>query len=207
MPPPPPPLDASDGPADASSGPVLVIDPAARNDSATIDLTAAGASDWTERHVGTDLGNRCAPCAHLLDTLRSSAATVFAYSIDTRQFLWSNGAPTASGSMTGGLYTEGVGSAFSTGAATTPARQLLTLHVDTFNAGASITANIDGSGIAPATLTIPAKSGTAPYAIRIHFAAPNGLRLAVTFAETVAVPVDGDIGNIAVSAVTLAPDP
>jgi hypothetical protein len=195
--------------ADAGLVPFLVADPPELENDETIDLTAEGSVDWVQRS-SVSTSNRCAACPPLLGDL-ASVATVHEYDDDTRTFVWKNGKPAVTGSEHGGVYVKGVGSGFLVTALAAPERRVLTLYTDTFYASAVFTATLQGTSLPPAAVACKMIAGAALYAVRFHFAAPEGATLLVAYGETGELPVpdagDETVGNVAISAATLAPDP
>jgi hypothetical protein len=205
----PPPADASaDAPVDAAdSAPpdFLAIDTPVSDMNEVVDLSARGTLDWLELHqMGQP--NRCATCMQLLQA-PTSTAVLDPYTQDDRTWNWSNGAPVAMSSMSGGVYAEGVGTSIVLRTEAAPSKRVLSLWLDTFNTGATIQAAIDGTSLATQSVMLAELPNAPRYAVNVHFAAAAGHTLVVTFTETSAIPLDGDSGNIAFSAMTLAADP
>ncbi|MDB4997644.1 MAG: hypothetical protein JWM74_5076 [Myxococcaceae bacterium] len=196
---------SSDG-GDAAATAFLSIDPPIATVRGTYDLTALGDLDWvqwTKSRV-----TKCAPCTTRIGSL-ASAGQAIAYTDDARQFTWSNGTPIATAAVSEGIYVVGVGSHFDFTVDAAPARAVLTFDVDTFFAGAALSAQLDGVTVAAQKVVAPPVTGTALYAIKVHFNAPAGsvLHLSWTMNADLLVGTDaGDTANIAVIAATLGAD-
>jgi len=195
---------AADGEAGAS-GASLSIDPHVEPNVA-YDLTALGPIDWTE--WAKALTVRCGPCAvPRIGTLQYMPPGI-GYSDDSRTFTWNNGAPTAAGSTHSGTFIVGEGHSFDLDVAAAPALALLTIHVDTYRAGASITVRIDGAQVAPQHVDLPAMDSGVAYGIDVRFSGPIGSSLHVTYTMTTDLSANSmDVANIAMIAATLAPAP
>jgi hypothetical protein len=191
--------------ADAGPAAFLSIDSAETTSGSTFDLTALGPLDWTQwtRSAVT----RCAPCTPRISALTITGQAI-RYADDLRMFRWTNGTPVAIGSSTEGVFVDAVGDHFDLVVDAAPARAVLTLHVDTFYAGATLSAEIAGAGLVPQKVVFPAVDMSALYAIKVHFSGPAGLSAHLTWSMTDArMPPDpGDRGNIAIIAATLAPE-
>lgn len=194
--------------ADAAPTAFLSIEGPLDEDGGMFDLTALGALDWeqwTQARV-----SRCAPCAPRIGTL-ATTAQIFGYNDDPRRFTWTNGTPAATGSVIDGLYIKGVGHQFDLPVDAEPARGVLTVHVDTFYAGATFSARIDGVGLGVQQVVVPPLNGPVTYAIKVHFYAPAGSTLRLTWLMTadllLGVPDASASANVAIVAATLAADP
>ncbi|MDB4936654.1 MAG: hypothetical protein JWP87_3626 [Labilithrix sp.] len=198
---------ADAGAADAPAA-FLSIDPPVDATGGTFDLTALGGLDWEQWRQGRV--SRCAPCAQRIGTL-VTAAPLVSYTDDPRRFKWTNGTPVATGSVTEGIYIVGVGHHFDLPIDATPTPSVLSVQVDTFYAGATFSAQIDGVGLGAKQVVIPPLKGPVLYAINVHFYAPAGSSLHVAWSMTAdlldGVPDAGDTANIAIIAATLAADP
>jgi hypothetical protein len=197
-------LDGADG--DAADGAFLSIDPPTPDVGTSFDLTALGDLDWvqwTKSRV-----TKCAPCTTRIGAL-ANTGVLTPYGDDPRRFTWTNGAPGATGASREGIYIVDVGGHFDFTVDAGPARAALEVHVDTYYTGATLTAQLDGAGAAQKVL-IPPLVETQPYAVKVHFSAPAGavLHLSWTISADLLAGTDagGDRANFAVIAATLAAD-
>ncbi len=196
---------AADADADAAPADTLALEAATEDPNDIVDLSARGTLDWVEIHVPTQ-PDRCATCMQLL-LGPTSGATLQPYIGDTRTWIWTNGTPKAMGTLHGGVYVENVGSSILVTAPTAPTKRLLTAWIDTYNVGAKLQASIDGTALTPQTVTLAELPNAVRYTVKVHFAAAAGHTLALSFLETSAIALDGDKGNAAFSAMTLAAEP
>jgi hypothetical protein len=190
------------GNADSGTVSTLSIEIADEADG-TFDLTKLGKLDWLEAHeVPKSAWTRCGPCPRSILELRTPMKR-FSFGDDGRRaFTWSNGTPDESGTMNGGLYVEEIGSAFVLDVAPNGTPELLSLHLNTYFAGAKVEATVDGL---TKSVDLKAQKSTPIFLVRVRFRAPATAKLVVTYSETtILTPEPGEVPNIAFSAVTLA---
>lgn len=202
-------VDAADATADAPAAPSVVMQTPVRADTESVDLTALGTLDWTQR--GQTAGDRCAPCTPWIGALMS-AQTMDAYNDDVRIVTWSNGTPRASASVHDGLYVEGSGSAFTMRVKYPGQPSRLTVWFDTFWSGGELRAQLEGDASTLQKAQVSALPGNARYHVAIDFVAAADGALVFTWTETTALTVidsgtPGQVANVAIMASALAPRP
>ncbi|HTV78400.1 MAG TPA: fibronectin type III domain-containing protein, partial [Steroidobacteraceae bacterium] len=112
--------------------------------TATVNLTAAGASDWAHwpGYVHKATGN--AQISDLESLYPPYAMTT--YTNDQRTFTWSDGTPTASGSVTSGVYVSGWAGGYQISAPADTNPRTLTVYVGGYNSAGHLRAFLsDGS--------------------------------------------------------------
>ncbi len=112
--------------------------------TAAVNLTTEGSSDW--EHWGPEGVNRKAGVSSQLGTLTASGATV-GYSNGLRAMSWTDGAPTATGSLNqAGVYIVGIGQTLSITVPAGIATVTVIVHVGGWNSAGKLTAHLsDGS--------------------------------------------------------------
>ena len=182
----------------ATTGVSLSIDPPVVDRGDAIELGGDGMLDWA---YWSPALIRCAACTTRIGAA-SSTEMLKTYGDDARSFVWTGGAPTASGTSHGGIYIEEIASTIELPVQLPDTGVVLVVHVGIFNAAGRFDVGIDGvdAGVAP-SVSVP--SGTNGYRVVIHAKAPGDvLRLSWTLTGR-ATAVDA---NVTLSTVTLSPE-
>ena len=164
--------------------------------SAAVNLTMEGSSDW--EHWGPEGVNRKAGVTSQLGALVASGPTV-GYSDGLRAISWTDGAPTASGSLNqGGVYIRGVGQTLSITAPAGIATVTFVVHVGGWNSAGKLTAHLSDGSAPDFTDTTTLASGQYARNYTLTYRAGSaGQTLRVTWALTAGT------GNIAISGASL----
>ena len=164
-----------------------------------VNLTTVGASDWAHWTSPSGFVHKSNGGGQISTYTSIGSSSILAYGNDPRTVTWTDGAPTASGSSTQGIFRAGIGTGFEVTAPADDTVRILTVYVGGWNSTGQLTATLS-DGSAPAYVS-PLLNGGAQYngTYQLTYrAAGAGRTLTIQWKQTAGA------GNVTLQAAALA---
>lgn len=168
--------------------------------AANVNLTSLGAEDWAAWTNNETPTNRKLGGGSLISSVTPIIAGTDNYSGQPKVISWTDGTPTASGNITGGVYFSAISGGFSFTVPAGIGARTVKIYHGLYATVAKLTASLSDGSASPEVYNFPSSGGYSAYFTEVTFNANSASQtLTLEF-----INVSGSDGNVALQAVHLS---